>query len=91
MIYFFMVPILPLMYTILSESYPTEIRAQAFSFFNTLSASFGLGLPYVGGYLVEQGIPWLFPSMAAALFAIQLVAAVFLNHETRGMTLLDNF
>eukprot|EP00731_Ephydatia_muelleri_P005452 Em0002g1628a len=90
MIYFFMVPMLPLMYTILSESYPTEIRAQALNFFNTLSACFSLGLPYLGGYLVEQGIPWLFPSMAAALFFIQLVAAVFLNHETRGMSLLDN-
>eukprot|EP00731_Ephydatia_muelleri_P005446 Em0002g1622a len=63
MIYFFMVPMLPLMYTILSESYPTEIRAQAFSFVNTLSASFGLGLPYVGGYLVSRAslgysLPW---------------------------------
>ena len=90
MIYFFMAPMLPLMYTILSESYPTEIRAQALNFFNTLSACFTLGLPYLGGYLVEQGIPWLFPSMAAALFAIQLVAALLLNHETRGVRLLDN-
>ena len=90
MIYFFMVPMLPLMYTILSESYPTEIRAQALNFFNSLSALFGVCLPYLGGYLVEQNIPWLFPSMAAAIFGIQLVAALILNHETRGVHLLDN-
>lgn len=90
MIYFFMVPMLPLMYTVLAESYPTEIRAQALNFFNTLSAIFSLGLPFLAGYIVEQGVPWLFPSMVAALFAIQLVAAVILNHETHGVHLLDN-
>ena len=90
MIYFFMVPMLPLTYTILSESYPTEIRAQALNYFNSLSATFSLGLPFLGGYLVEQDIPWLFPSMAAALFGVQFVASLVLNHETRGVHLLDN-
>ena len=80
MIYFFMVPILPLMYTILSESYPTEIRAQAFSFFNTLSASFGLAW---------ASIRWWVSSGAGHPLAIPFHGSCSLCYSTCGSCLSE--
>ncbi len=91
-IYFSMVPIIPLLLTYMSEVYPTEIRGFASGFFNALSAVFGIGVLFIGGYITELSIqlPWLFPTVWGVVFLVQFFFSLFLNIETLGKELKDN-
>ena len=90
LVYFSMVPIISLLFTYISEIYPTEIRTFALGYYNNLSALFGIFLPYVAGYLMEVKIHWLFPVVWAGVFLFQLIVSLFLNVETLRRNLLDN-
>lgn len=89
LIYFSMVPMLPLLMTYISEVYPTEIRSFASAYFNNLSCIVGIGCIFASGYLSDMSIPWLFPVVWAAVFLVQFVLALFLNRETLGRELKD--
>lgn len=89
LIYFSMVPIISLLLTYISEVYPTQIRAFALGFFNNLSAACGLFLPYVSGYLAGVRLHWLFPTVWAVVFLVQLIVSLFLNVETLERNLSD--
>ena len=89
LIYFSMVPIIPLLFTYISECYPTEIRATASGIFNICSAFVGISFLFLGGFLAGSGIPWLFPAVFACVFVVQFVTSLFLRYETLGMKLKD--
>ena len=89
LIYFSMVPIISLLYTYMSEIYPTQFRTFALGFFTNLSAATGMFLPYVSGYLAGVKIHWLFPTVWGAVFLVQFVVSLFLNIETLGRNLSD--
>ena len=89
LVYFSMVPIISLLYTYISEIYPTEVRTFTLGYFTNLSAIAGLFLPYISGYLASVDIHWLFPSVWAAMFLIQFLVSLFLNVETLKRNLVD--
>jgi len=89
LIYFSLVPIIPLLYTYMSESYPTAVRTFALSFFNGLSAIGSIVMPFVSGYLSDVSIPWLYPTVWAGLLLFQFVVSLFLRRETLGTNLTD--
>lgn len=89
LIYFSVVPMIPLLMTYMAEVYPTEIRSFASAYFNSLSSLFGIGFIFVSGYLSDNSIPWLFPTVWAGVFLIQFVFSLFLNRETLGRELKD--
>lgn len=90
LLYFSMVPIISLLYTYMSEIYPTQIRTFALGFFTNLSAVSAVFLPYVTGYLAESSQHWLFPIVWAAVFLLQFVVSLFLNIETLERNLSDS-
>ena len=90
LLYFTIPPMIPLMFTYTSESYPTDVRSQGIAVTSTVTTVAVIGIPYLGGYLVDLNIPWLFPSVWAAIFGVQLLAALCLKHETREQHLSDN-
>ena len=88
-LYFGMVPQLSLMYTYMSEIYPTSIRSTAIVFNNNLAAAIGIGAPYLSGYLSEVSIPWVYPTVWAGFYFVQFLISLFLRRETLGKNLQD--
>jgi len=77
----------PVIWTLLSEIYPTSIRGRAMSV-ATLAI-------WLGTYLIGQLVPWLFEAIKAEgtfwLFAVMCIPAIMivwkLVPETKGRTL----
>ena len=88
-LYFGMVPQISLLFTYMSEVYPTTIRTTAITFFNSLSACFDIAVPYFSGYLADVRPHWLYPTVWAGFYFLQFVVSLFLQHETFGRHLLD--
>jgi MFS family permease len=88
-LYFGMVPQLSLLYTYMSEIYPTAIRSTAIVFNNNLAAAIGIAVPYFSGFLSQVSIPWLYPTVWAAFYSFQFVLTFLLRHETLGLNLRD--
>ena len=88
-LYFGMVPQLSLLYTYMSEIYPTSVRSTAIVFNNNLAASIVIGVPYFSGYLSQVNIPWLYPTVWAGFYCFQFLVSLFLRHETLGQNLQD--
>ena len=91
LIYFTMNGLMPVLNTYISESYPTEIRTMAFAFTGLGNQLAGIAFPFLSGYLADlsKELPWLYSSVWAAMYFIQLVIALILNRETRGRKLPD--
>ena len=89
LIYFSMVPNVPLLFTYISECYPTSIRTFAVGFFNNLASLMFIVIPYVSGYVSDISITWLYPVVWAGLFGVQFIVTLFLNYETLGTELDD--
>lgn len=88
-LYFGMVPQLSLLYTYMSEIYPTTIRSTAIVFNNNLAAAIGIVMPYVSGYISQVTIPWLYPTVWAGFYFFQFLVSLLLRHETLGQNLYD--
>ena len=79
----------PVIWTLLSEIYPTNVRGRAMSI-ATLSL-------WVGTYIIGQMVPWLFENLQTHgtfwLFAFMCIPALYivikLTPETKGKTLED--
>lgn len=89
-IYFSAGPISGLLYTYISESYPTSIRSITTSYFYILQA-----LTYLGGSLssskvVSASQHWMFPALYAAVYFVQLCVSFVLNYEPGGRKLRDS-
>lgn len=88
-LYFGMVPQISLLFTYMSEVYPTEIRTTAITFFNCLSALFDIGVPYFSGYLSDVSAHWVYPTVWGGFYLFQFVVSLFLKRETLGQHLHD--
>ena len=89
LIYFSAAPNLALIYTYVSEAYPTTIRAISTSYFYIIQAlSYMLGA-FVSSYVEDLPQTWLYPVVYAGVFLIQLIAGLVLNHKTYGRRLQD--
>ena len=88
-VYFGMVPQISLLYTYMSEIYPTSIRSTAIVFNNNLAAAIGIAVPYFSGFLSQVSIPWLYPTVWAGFYSFQFVLTFLLRRETLGVNLQD--
>ena len=88
-LYFGMVPQISVLFTYMSEVYPTDIRTTAITFFNSLSAIFDIAVPYFSGYLSDIRAHWVYPTVWAGFYFLQFVVSLFLRHETLGQHLHD--
>ena len=89
LIYFSAAPNLGLIYTYISEAYPTTIRAISTSYFYIIQALSYMCGAFVSGYVEDLPQTWLYPVVYAGAFCIQLLAGLVLNHETYGRRLQD--
>ena len=90
LIYFSIAPIATLLYTYISETYPTNIRALTTAFFYSLQSLCGCILPFVSAYTVEsKESHWLYPAFWAGIFALQFVLALVLKYEPYAKKLTD--
>jgi MFS family permease len=89
LIYFSAAPNLGLLYTYVSEAYPTTIRAISTSYFYIIQALSYMCGAFVSGYVEDLPQTWLYPVVYACVFFIQLLAGLVLNHETYGRRLQD--
>ena len=80
---------LGLIYTYVSESYPTSIRSVTTAYFYVLQALAFLGGSFLTSSLATESVHWLYPLVLAAIFLIQLVAGLILNYEPYGKNLMD--
>ena len=88
-LYFGMVPQISVLFTYMSEIYPTDIRTTAITLFNCLSALFDIAVPYFSGYLSDVSVHWVYPTVWGAFFLFQFVVSLFLKRETLGQNLHD--
>ena len=88
-IYFSLIPIMPLLFTYMSECYPTTVRTFAASFFNNVTTVMTIIFSFVSGYLSDVSIPWLYPTVWAGLLVFQFIVSLFLNYETLNVNLID--
>ena len=89
LIYFSTSPIYGLLYTYISECYPTSIRSITTSYFFIIQA-----LTYMVGALGSDKAAnvsqhWLFPAIFAIVYFVQLCVSLVLNYEPRGRKLKD--
>ena len=88
-IYFSMVPMISLLYTYISEVYPTQYRSFALGYYNNLASAFNIGIPFLSGYLSDVSVHWVYPTVWAGMFLFQLLMSMFLNKETVDKNLRD--
>ena len=88
-IYFSLMPIQFLLYTYISESYPTNIRSLSTAFFYIIQAFTGVGATFLSAYLVSLHHTWLYSTVWGSVFLVNLVFALILNYEPRQQQLLD--
>ena len=89
LIYFSAAPNLALIYTYVSEAYPTTIRAISTSYFYVIQALSYMVGAFVSGYVEDLPQTWLYPVVYAGVFLLQLVVGLVLNHKTYGRRLQD--
>ena len=89
LIYFSMVPMISLLYTYVSEVYPTEYRSFALGYYNNLASAFNICVPFLSGYLSDVRVHWVYPTVWAGMFMFQLFMSLFLNRETVDKNLKD--
>ncbi len=89
LIYFCAFPVLGLIYTYVSEAYPTSIRSVTTAYFYVLQAIAFLAGSFLTSSLATQAIHWVYPLVLAGIFLIQFVAGLVLNYEPYGKKLRD--
>jgi len=88
-VYFSSYPNLSLLYTYISEVYPTEIRSVTIAYFYTLQALSYLVGAFISNAASGVNIQWLFPSVFSIVFLIQFLVGLILNYEPLNRNLLD--
>jgi len=89
LIYFSTAPILGLIYTYISEYYPTSIRSLATAYFFIFQAVTNIAGSLSISRAVDTPMHWLFPAVFAGCYGIQLVMSLFMNYESYGKKLYD--
>lgn len=89
LIYFSMTPMISLLMTYVSEVYPTEYRSSSLGYYNNLGSAFNTFIPFLGGYLSDVSVHWVYPTVWAGMFLFQLLMSLFLNRETVDKNLKD--
>ena len=91
-IFFSIAPMTSMVYTYVSESYPTDVRATAASFVDACSGLLGILTSFTAGYLADlsKHYSWLFPTVTGAVCVIVLIVSFFLKREPRGKELEDS-
>ncbi len=88
-IYFSSCPNLSLIYTYVSEVYPTQIRSVSTAYFYTLQALSYLVGAFISNAALNVSFHWLFPAIWSVIFCVQFVAALVLNYEPYNQKLFD--
>lgn len=88
-IYFSLLPILIVIYTYISESYPTNIRSLSIAFFSVVQAVTTMMIPFLSAYLVSFHHTWLYCTIWGCVYALNFVCSLILNYEPRQKSLLD--
>ena len=88
-IYFSASPIFSLLYTYISEVYPTEIRSVTTAYYFTLNALAYLVGAFISDRVSRMPLHWLFPAVWSIIFLIQFIAGLFLNYEPLNKNLSD--
>lgn len=86
-------PLLSLAHIYVAESYPTEIRAMAVSFYSACGSLSNIWVPFCSAYLASLSLtyPWLFPTVWGAVTVFAFTVSLGLRRETRGQRLEDTF
>ena len=91
LLFFALFPVVTITSIFISESYPTEIRVQASTFFSLVTALFSIGSPYLYGYIIDLDISvWLLPVVMALQYFVLLAVSLFIKHDTYGKYLSDS-
>ena len=89
LIYFSTAPIMGLIYSYISEFYPTSIRSVATAYFYICQALTNI----VGSMAISKAVDipqhWLFPAVFATCYFVQLMMGFIMNYEPLGRRLRD--
>ena len=88
-IYFSASPIISLLYTYISEVYPTEIRSVTTAYYYMLQAMSYLVGAFISDKASHIPLHWLFPAVWSIIFLIQFLAGLLLNYEPLNKKLFD--
>ena len=88
-IYFSISPIRGLLYTYISEVYPTSIRSVTVSYFYILEALTYMCGSFAGSKAANVSQHWVFPAVFAAVYLVQLCVSLLLTYEPEGKNLKD--
>ena len=83
-VYFSLPPLYSVVYTYVSEAYPTAVRASATSYVIFATCFPGTVSPFLSGYLASNSLVWLYPLMWSCVMAVMFVASLCLRYETAG-------
>ena len=89
-IYFSVSPLRGLIYTYISEVYPTSIRSVTVSYFYIIEALTYLGGSFASNKIANLPQHWLFPAVFTVSYFIQLCLSFTLHYELGGKGLKDN-
>ena len=91
-IFFSVAPMTSMVFTYISESYPTDVRATAASFIDAWAGLLGIATSLTAGYLADLSsrYSWLFPTVTGVACVIVLIDSFLLKIEPRGKELEDS-
>ena len=89
LIYFSMMPIIVLLYTYISESYPTNIRSLSNAFFYSIQGIALVPTYFLSAFLASLSYTWLYPTVWGSILIVTFIFALLLNYEPRQKKLLD--
>lgn len=88
-IFFSSGPLQGLIFTYISEVYPTSIRSITTSYFYILQAMTYMGGSLAGSKVANVPQHWVFPAFFTTVFFVQLCVSLVLNYEPKGKKLRD--
>ena len=89
-IYFSIAPIRGLIYTYVSEVYPTSIRSVSVSYFYILETVTSMAGVFAGGKAANVEQHWIFPAVFTCVYFAQLCLSFSLRYEPGGKGLKDS-
>ena len=83
-VYFTLPALYAVVYTYVSEAYPTAVRSSAASYIVFTTCFPGTFSPFISGYLASNSIVWLYPLVWSCVVAVMFLASLCLRYETAG-------